>query len=334
MAADPQNVSEEDKSRSVRMAAYAVAGVATFAIVFVALCSALGAFADSQQHSDSLQLSVVEHKDPFYVLLIGSDSRKGTALYTGKASDHAQLDQHADVITLVRVDPANYQLTLVTVPRDTVLPGESSKINDTLVHGDPIQTVDAVERLTGVEIDYYLMTTFTAFEDLVDALGGVTVDVPKTVKVPDPSTAENVTVTKGDNQTLDGSEALAFARARKEYVNDQDAVRQVNVRQLEQGIICNVLGMSNESEIDQALIDLRNNTTSNMDMGKLGYLAMDFAMHENDVVLYSCTGPYSGDVNSSGLWVVNADTDAWERLMDVVSSGGDPSGIVAEPAMP
>ena len=75
------------------MAAYAVAGVAVFAIAFVALCSALGAFADSQQHSDSLQFSVVEHKDPFYVLLIGSDSRKGTALYTGKASDHAQLDQ-------------------------------------------------------------------------------------------------------------------------------------------------------------------------------------------------------------------------------------------------
>lgn len=334
MAAEPQNVSEEDKSRSVRMAAYAVAGVAAFAIAFVALCSALGAFADSQQHSDSLQLSVVEHKDPFYVLLIGSDSRKGTALYTGKASDHAQLDQHADVITLVRVDPANYQITLVTVPRDTVLPGESSKINDTLVRGDPMETVDAVERLTGVEVDYYLMTTFTAFEDLVDALGGVTVDVPKTVKVPDPSTAENVTVTKGDNQTLDGSEALVFARARKEYVNDQDAVRQVNVRQLEQSIIRNVLGMSSESEIDQALIDLRRNTTSNMDMGKLGYLAMDFAMHENDVVLYSCTGPYSGDVNSSGLWVVNADTEAWGQLMDVVSSGGDPSGIVAEPAMP
>ena len=64
------------------MAAYAVAGVAAFAIAFIALCSALGAFADSQQHSDSLQFSVVEHKDPFYVLLIGSDSRKGTALYT------------------------------------------------------------------------------------------------------------------------------------------------------------------------------------------------------------------------------------------------------------
>ena len=108
----------------------------------------------------------------------------------------------------------------------------------------------------------------------------------------------------------------------------------MNVRQLEQSIICNVLGMSSESEIDQALIDLRRNTTSNMDMGKLGYLAMDFAMHEDDVMVYSCTGPYSGGVNDSGLWVVNADAEAWERLMDVVSSGGDPSGIVAEPAMP
>lgn len=39
-------------------------------------------------------------------------------------------------------------------------------------------------------------------------------------------------------------------------------------------------------------------------------------------------------MNDSGLWVVSADADAWEQLMDVVSSGGDPSGIVAEPATP
>ena len=75
--------------------------------------------------------------EPFYVLLIGSDSRKGTALYTGKADGHAQLDQHADVITLMRIDPENYLITLVSIPRDTQLEGTASKISDTLLDNDP-----------------------------------------------------------------------------------------------------------------------------------------------------------------------------------------------------
>ena len=62
-----------------------------------------------------------EPTEPFYVLLIGSDSRKGTALYTGKSDSHAQVDQHSDVMTLLRVDPVNYVLTFVTIPRDTQL---------------------------------------------------------------------------------------------------------------------------------------------------------------------------------------------------------------------
>ena len=52
------------------------------------------------------------------------------------------------------------------------------------------------------------------------------------------------------------------------------------------------------------------------------------------MTLYSCTGPYTGDVNSSGLWVVDQNSQAWEDLMVAVDSGSDPSGIVEGPAMP
>ena len=333
MTSENSTISETDMRRSKHMALCAVAFVAAFAVLFTGLCMVLDRVSGSEQDSEYVQLSEVENKTPFYVLLIGSDSRKGTALYTGKASDHAQLDQHSDVMTLMRVDPINYIITLVTVPRDSVLPGDQSKINDTLTSGDPLKTVDAVEQLTGVEITYYMMTTFTAFEDLVDGLGGVTVDVPLTVKVPDPSTAEDVTVRQGDNRRLDGSEALVFARARKEYGDNQDAVRQVNVRQLEGAIIRNVLGRSDGSAIDQALSDLRRNTTTNLDMGKVGSLVTDFALHKDDVTLYECTGPYTGGVNDNGLWVVDQDPDTWSRLVAAVSSGENPSGIVDEPSL-
>ncbi|MFR4805168.1 MAG: LCP family protein [Eggerthellaceae bacterium] len=80
--------------------------------------------------------------------------------------------------------------------------------------GDPEEVVASVERLTGVAIQYYMLTTFTSFEALIDALGGATVDAGN-VTVPDPMTAENVSLKAGRSQSLDGSEALVLAsRAR------------------------------------------------------------------------------------------------------------------------
>ena len=222
-------ISEAHKRQSKRTAAAAVAVVAVLSLAFIGLVSFLDNAA-GQVQTDSVSIEAVSSSEPFYTLLIGSDSRKGTALYTGKKTDHAQVDQHADVMTLVRVDPETYTITLVSIPRDTVFQGTSLKINDSLLGGDPEEVVASVERLTGVAIEYYMLTTFTSFEALIDALGGVTVDVPKNVTVPDPMTAENVSLKAGRSQSLDGSEALVLARARKEYGEHQEALRQMNLR--------------------------------------------------------------------------------------------------------
>ena len=205
-------ISEVHKTQSKRTAAAAVAVVAVLSLAFIGLVSFLDNAA-GQVQTDSVSIEAVSSSEPFYTLLIGSDSRKGTALYTGKKTDHAQVDQHADVMTLVRVDPETYTITLVSIPRDTVFQGTSLKINDSLLGGDPEEVVASVERLTGVAIEYYMLTTFTSFEALIDALGGVTVDVPKNVTVPDPMTAENVSLKAGRSQSLDGSEALVRARS-------------------------------------------------------------------------------------------------------------------------
>ena len=122
--------------------------------------------------------------------MIGSDSRKGTTLYTGNAEDHAQVDQHADTVTLVRVDPKKYALTLITVPPETVMEGESSPISDTLLNNDPKETVKAVESLTGVDIPYYLMVGFRGFEDIIEDLDDIVVNVDVTVTSQDPHQRE------------------------------------------------------------------------------------------------------------------------------------------------
>lgn len=324
-------ISEAHKKQSRRTAAAAVAVVAVLSLAFIGLVEFLDGAA-RQAEEGKVSLEEVSSTEPFYTLLIGSDSRKGTALYTGKKTDHAQVDQHADVMTLMRVDPATYTITLVSIPRDTVLRGTSWKVNDSLLDGDPEETVATAERLTGVEIDYYMMTTFTSFEALVNALGGVTVDVPKDVKVPDPMTADNVELQAGSAQELDGSEALVLARARKEYGEHQEALRQINVRNIETAMIQKVLSLDSEKSADAVLVDLEEYTTTNLDMASIGYLMVDFVAHRKDVTIYSATGPYVGGENADGLWVVEEDPLAWAELMAAVDAGENPEGIVKPPS--
>ena len=265
--------------------------------------------------------------EPFYALLIGSDSRKGTALYTGKANEHAQVDQHSDIMTLVRVDPASYTITLVSVPRDTEVSEGGAKINDALLEDDAEDVVAAVEKLTGVNVSCYFMINFIEFENLVDAMGGVVVDVPQTVTVSDPSTAEDVKVSAGKNQLLDGSEALVFSRARKEYGDYQDAVRQRNVRSVEIALMQNVL--QGEVSPNRALNLLVAYTESDVDVEWLKGVLTVFVEHADEVQFLSGTGPYEGDYRESdGLWVTFYNKQAWAELMAVVDEGGDPSSVI------
>lgn len=333
-----------------KRAAIAVAAVAVFMVLCLVVVEIVGAVAASMGICEGVKMSdeqgaaitdVELPSDPFYVLLIGSDSRKGTALYTGKSNEHAQVDQHSDIMTLLRVDPYTPQLTLVTVPRDTVLEGSGAKINEALAaDNDPHAVVAQVEKLTGVEIEYYAMTTFIGFERLVDGIGGLTIDVPVTVTVPDPSNAEDVRVTAGEDKHLDGSEALVVARARKEYKEDEDALRQANVRNLEEAIIwkgisaCLDSGSSGTS-FSRMMDALLENVTTNINPNLIRELVRVVAEGSGQLVIYSCTGPHEGGVDDgSDLWTVKEDKQAWAELMEVVDAGGDPTGIVEVPEFP
>lgn len=313
------------------MAAVAVCVVAVFAAAFIGVAYLLTSHG-TDAGPGSPDAHLVSVSDPLYVLLIGSDSRKGTALYTGKADEHAQLDQHSDIMTLMRIDPETYTITLVTIPRDTQLAGTSGRINDSLVNGDPQAVVTAVETLTGVTVDYYMMTTFTSFESLVDDLGGTVADVPLKITVDDPSTGREVTVKPGNDQWLNGSQALVLARARKEYGDNQDALRQVNVRNLEISLVEQVL--SNPNEAEDALVYLEKHTITDMDFNLAASLVANFVVHRDEVTIYSCTGPHKGSVNDAGIWVIPEDKETWSTLMEAVDAGEDPSHIVSVPSFP
>ena len=326
-------VSEKRRREANVAAALTVVFVALFATAFIGVITMLNNWADTLEPNEEIAVASEAPVDPFYVLLIGSDSRKGTAIYTGKSNEHAQVDQHADIMTLLRIDPKTYTLTLVTVPRDTALEGESGRLNESLLDNDPNQVVQAVGKLTGVYADYYMMTSFISFENLVNAIGGVNVDVPKTVSVTDPATGKSVKVKAGKNRRLDGAEALVLARARKDYERDQDALRQVNVRNIERALISKMLAMDGNFDVEHVLTVIEDDTKTNVDLASIGFLMLDFVGHADEVTIYDCTGPYAGsEREGDGLWVIEGDRDTWTRLMARVDAGEDPAGIVDPPS--
>ena len=153
--------------------------------------------------TESLLATLVDSdvtKDPFYMLLLGTDGRPGEDTY------------RSDTIVLARVDPTQKQVTLVSIPRDTkvTINGSTQKINAAHALGGPEAVVKAVNKLCGVEISHYAEVSFDGMKELVDALGGVEVNVPD--RIDDPKAADFVI--EPGLQTLNGDQALAFCRSR------------------------------------------------------------------------------------------------------------------------
>lgn len=323
--------------RQVKRAAFAVACLSLFVAVSLLLVNAVcrnfdNGSSDAQVQHQNHKLFAPTTDQPFYVLLIGSDSRKGTALYTGRAADHAQVDQHSDIMTLVRVDCGTDTITLLTIPRDTRMPNSTGKINDSLLNNDPNEVVSATEQLLGITISGYILTDFQTFPKLIDDLGGVTVDVYRDITVSNPSTGDNIKITAGKGKTLTGDEALALARARKQYSGEQDVYRQLNVRNLEIAIIKKVAEMDDVDSIRAAITYLRDDCSSNIDYAALASVVFSFAMNRDQITIYSSTGPYRGDYrDSDNIWICYDDPDTWTKLIAVVDAGLDPSTVLASP---
>ena len=136
------------------------------------------------------------------MLVIGSDARP----------DQAVESQRADAIHIVAINPAEHQATIVGIPRDAFvdIPGQGqNKINAALFFGGPELVVETVEELTGLRMDYWAMTGFASFEAMVDDVDGLVVDVPFAM-----SDEASRAFFEPGVQTLDGDNALAFARNR------------------------------------------------------------------------------------------------------------------------
>ncbi|MCL5273907.1 MAG: LCP family protein [Chloroflexi bacterium] len=145
-----------------------------------------------------------------------------------------------DTMIILTLDPVTLQAGILSVPRDlwVPIPGyDNGRINTANFLGDAYNypgggselARKTVEQLLGIPINFYVRVNFSAFEDFVDQIGGVTVDVPLDIYDPEYPTSDYGTevfsITKGIHN-MDGATALKFARTRHSLVNgDFDRAR-------------------------------------------------------------------------------------------------------------
>jgi LCP family protein required for cell wall assembly len=147
------------------------------------------------------------------LLLMGSDNRSGSNGKYGKDAPGG-----SDTLILMHLSPGGGQATGISFPRDLMVPVPSCKgkpaqsvaqINSAYIKGGPVCTLNTIEQMTRIHIDHFMVVDFSGFKNVVNALGGVSICLPKAVNDKD----SGLKLSKGWH-VVKGEQALAYVRNR------------------------------------------------------------------------------------------------------------------------
>lgn len=151
------------------------------------------------------------------LVLVGSDSRENTsgdiADATGKG-DEGSAGQRSDTIMVLHIDPEQRRAAILSIPRDLYVPipgqGGRDRINASYAIGGPELLIETIQEALGIDINHYVEIDFRGVERIVNAVGGVRVDVD----APARDSYTGLDISSAGCVELDGYQALAFVRSR------------------------------------------------------------------------------------------------------------------------
>lgn len=175
-------------------------------------------------------LEIPNWDGPVNLLIMGSDTRAGQV--TGNYGD-SETGARSDVMMVLHVSAGHKNATLVSIPRDTMLPipectapdgtiidaQDLAQVNSALNYG-PYCSLDTIKQLTGLDIDHFIVVDFDGVIGVTDAIGGVDVCVAEDIEDP----YSGLSLTAGDH-SIQGAQALAFLRTRHGFSDGSDLAR-------------------------------------------------------------------------------------------------------------
>ena len=251
-------------------------------------------------------------RDPFYMLLLGTDGRPGDTSY------------RADSIILARVDPKAKQVTLISIPRDTKVEykGSTMKINATHAYDGAEGMVNAVNELCDVEISHYAEISFDGMKTLVDAVGGIDINATDGV---DDAEAGPVTIEPGQ-QHMDGETALTYCRARHQYA-DGDYTRMRHQRQVIGALANAVLNNMDITRLPGVIESLSDMVVTDLSVQDIVSLANAMRGMDTEGMWSANLPSWAGeDTYIDGQSYVFVYEDELKEMMERVDAGEDPQG--------
>lgn len=229
-------------------------------------------YSEKMQNEDLNLVSNKDFNEPLTFLFLGVDS-EGDGLNANAAFN-------GDTLMLMSFNPKTLDAILLSIPRDTYVPiacnhNNYAKINSSAAYGTSC-VISTINNLLGINIDYYVKINFKGVVDLVEAVGGVEVDVEAPSYMADKYGGkvceQNSDRKFGDKlvcmnpgmQTLNGEQALAYARCRHMYIgSDLDRVK--HQQQVVEALANKAMHFSSIKEFQNILNAVSKNIATNMD---------------------------------------------------------------------
>lgn len=196
------------------------------------------------------EVDIEDENEPFTVLLLGIDT-----------GDFGRIDGgRSDVMMVMTVNPSTKRTTITSIPRDTLTEivgyGTEDKINHAYAFGGVAMSVNTVQTLLGIPIDFTVSVNMQGFADIVNSVGGVTITPTDTF------VQDGYQFNERQPTVMDGAMALAYSRNR--YDTGGDYGRQGRQRQLIDGILQSALGFSTLVNYNEILASLEGNVQTDI----------------------------------------------------------------------
>ncbi len=229
-------------------------------------------YEEDMENQDNITLASSKEKtltEPFSVLIMGVDST-----IDGLKANQAF---NGDTLILATFNPNTLTATMFSIPRDTYVPivcnhNRYAKINSSAAYGSSC-VINTVQQLTGINIDYYVKINFKGVVDLVDAIGGIDVNVQKpdfgkyNGRVCEQDSlrrfGNNLVCMDPGEQHLTGEQALAYARCRHLY-SLSDIARNQHQQEIIEATAKKLREIKSIDEFNDILNSINNNIETNI----------------------------------------------------------------------
>jgi len=265
---------------------------------------------ENREVSEKREVKVEPVKDNVSILFVGVDDSEAR----GQGAEGSR----SDALMLATLNNQTKTIKLLSIPRDSYVyipyVGYKDKINHAHAYGSTLASIETIEELLDIPVDYYVRMNFNAFIEVVDALGGIEAEVPYTITGEKDEFDRNTVSLQPGLQTLNGHQALALARTRKQ---DNDIERGKRQQEILKAIITKAASASALTKYDDVLEAVGDNMKTDMTFKEMksfiSYLS-------NGVPRIDSITLQGYDDMSTGVYYYKLDEESLEETQHILQS--------------